>query len=312
MKFHTLPPLNSLVAFESAARHLSFTLAAQELCVTQGAVSRQVHLLEDYLGKSLFERTTRSMSLSPTGNLYYAVVRESLLQVAGATSEIRHWRGAQQVTIATSTAIAALWLLPRVGEFQRNNEDLDLRIIASDHVKDYTRLDCDLALYYCRTRPQGMHVTPLFTEEVFPVCSPDYLTRHPELQGIEHFTGCTLLRLDDPQSDWIGWSEWFQRLGHTMVEPRHRININSYSMLLQSAASGQGIALAWSNLVGNYLQTGALVRPVAATLNTDGQFCLLEPNNRPATRQGVKRFRSWLLEELPVSGEPDSTALPLA
>ena len=304
MKIHPLPPLNSLVAFESAARHLSFTLAAQELSVTQGAISRQVRLLEDYLGKALFERTTRSMHLSPTGTQYYEVVRESLLRLASATGEIRHWRGAQQVTVATSTAMASLWLLPKVSEFQRDNEDVDLRIIAYDHVKDYTRLDCDLALYYCRVAPKDMHVTPLFTEEVFPVCSPAYLAKHPELQQPEHFANCTLLWLEDPQRDWIGWSEWFQRLGRKMVEPRHRININSYSMLLQSAISGQGIALAWSNLVDNHLQTGTLVRPVAATLNTDGQFCLLEPSNSPSTRQSVKRFRAWLLGQLPVSNEP--------
>ena len=304
MKIHPLPPLNSLVAFESAARHLSFTLAAQELSVTQGAISRQVRLLEDYLGKSLFERTTRSMSLSPTGTQYYEVVREALLQLASSTGEIRHWRGAQQVTVATSTAMASLWLLPKVAEFQRDNEDVDLRIIAYDHVKDYARLDCDLALYYCRTLPKDMHVTPLFAEEVFPVCSPGYLAKHPDLQGIEDFARCTLLWLEDPQRDWIGWSEWFQRQGQKLVEPRHRININSYAMLLQSAISGQGIALAWSNLVDNHLQTGALVRPVADTLTTDGQFCLLEPNNRPNTRQSVRKFRSWLLGELPGFSEP--------
>lgn len=299
MKIHPLPPLNSLVAFESAARHLSFTLAAQELSVTQGAISRQVRLLEDYLGKSLFERTTRSMNLSPTGAQYYEVVRESLLQLASATGEIRHWRGAQQVTVATSTAMASLWLLPKVAEFQRDNEDVDLRIIAYDHVKDFTRLDCDLALYYCRTPPKDMHVTPLFNEEVFPVCSSAYLAKHPDLQGPEDFANCTLLWLEDPQRDWIGWSEWFQRQGHKMPEPRHRININSYSMLLQSAISGQGIALAWSNLVDNHLQTGALVRPVENTLTTDGKFYLLEPSSRTTNRHSVKKFRSWLLGEIP-------------
>jgi len=93
MKIHPLPPLNSLVAFEAAARHLSFTLAAHELNVTQGAISRQVRLLEDYLGKTLFERTTRSINLSPTGSQYYETVRDALTQVAQATGEIRHWRG---------------------------------------------------------------------------------------------------------------------------------------------------------------------------------------------------------------------------
>lgn len=299
MKIQPLPPLNSLVAFEAAARHLSFTLAAHELNVTQGAISRQVRLLEDYLGKTLFERTTRAINLSPTGSQYYDTVRSTLLQLAQATGEIRHWQGAQQVTVVTSTAMASLWLLPKVAEFQRDNEEIDLRIIAYDQVKDFSRLDCDLALYYCRTPPQDMQVTRLFAEEVFPVCSPGYLTKHPALSSPQQLADCTWLWLDDPQRDWIGWSEWLQRLGLKNIEPRRRININSYSMLIQSALSGQGIALAWSNLVDNHLQTGALVRPIDTVLRTDAQFCLLEPLRRGAMRQSVKCFRAWLLAQLP-------------
>lgn len=298
MKIQPLPPLNSLVVFEAAARHLSFTLAAKELNVTQGAISRQIRLLEDYLGKPLFERTTREIHLTATGSQYCETVRDALQQVAHATGEIRHWRGAQQVTVATSTAMASLWLLPRVAEFQRENEEIDLRIIAHDQVKDFSRLDCDLALYYCRTPPKDVQVTTLFSEEVFPVCSPAYLARHPDLRELPQLSGCTWLWLEDPQRDWIGWSEWLQRLGCKALEPRHRININSYSMLIQSALSGQGIALAWSNLVDNYLQTGALVRPVDAVLRTDAQFCLLEPGGRSSNRQSVQRFRNWLMSQV--------------
>lgn len=299
MKIDPMPPLNSLVAFEAAARHLSFTLAAQELNVTQGAISRQVRLLEDYLGKALFERTTRTIILSPTGSQYYEAVHESLMHLARATGKIRHWQGAQQVTVLTSTALASLWLLPKVAEFQRDNEEIDLRIIAHDHVKDFARLDCDLVLYYCRTPPKDIQVTPLFSEEVFPVCSPGYLARHPELRTPEQLSSCTWLWLEDPQRDWIGWPEWFERLGYKSLEPKHRININSYSMLIQSALTGQGIALAWSNLVDNHLQTGALVRPIETVLKTDAQFCLLEPQSRGMWRQSVKRFRAWLVEQLP-------------
>nr|WP_298164873.1 LysR substrate-binding domain-containing protein [uncultured Pseudomonas sp.] len=307
MKITPLPPLNSLVAFEAAARHLSFTLAASELNVTQGAISRQVRLLEDYLGKSLFERTTRAMSLTPTGSRYYDTAHEVLLQLAGATGEIRNWRGEQQVTVATSTAMASLWLLPKVAEFQRDHEEIDLRIIAHDHVKDYSRLDCDLALYYCRTAPKDMQVTPLFSEEVYPVCSPAYLAKHPELRGIEQLAGCTWLWLEDPHRDWIGWPEWFRRSGLAVLEPRNRIKINSYSMLIQSALNGQGVALAWNNLINDHLETGALVRPVKEVLATEAQFCLLEPLGRSTNRQSVRQFRNWLMTELPATGTESPT-----
>lgn len=298
MKIDPMPPLNSLVAFEAAARHLSFTLAAEELNVTQGAISRQVRLLEEYLGRPLFERTTRRIDLNPTGEQYFQSVHEALMQVARATGTIRHWKGAQQVTVYTSTALASLWLLPKVTEFQRANEEIELRIIASDNVTDLSRLDCDLAVFYCRTPPKGIQVTPLFPEEVFPVCSPDYLAKHPGLQTPAQLGACTWLWLDDPQNGWIGWPEWFRQLGCTPVEPRRRININSYSMLIQSAIAGQGVALAWSGLLGNHLENGALVRPIDAVLKTEAQFCMIEPD-RGVWRQSVKRFRSWLLQQLP-------------
>ncbi|WP_033047874.1 LysR substrate-binding domain-containing protein [Pseudomonas sp. GM33] len=295
MKIQPLPPLNSLIAFEAAARHLSFTFAAKELNVTQGAISRQVRLLEDYLGKTLFERTTRTINLTPTGAQYHETVRDCLQSLARSTGEIRQWRGDQQVTVATSTAMASLWLLPKVAEFQRQHEEIDLRIIAIDHVKDYAKLDCDLAMYYCSASPKGLDVTPLFSEEIFMVCSPSYLAKHPQLSSIEGLTSCTWLWLEDSQRDWIGWQEWFKRLERAPVAPKHRININSYSMLIQSAISGQGVALAWNNLVDEPLGTGALVRPNDLVLQTDAQFCLLEPLSTRGPRHSVKLFRDWLM-----------------
>lgn len=302
MKIDPIPPLNSLVAFEAAARHLSFTLAAQELNVTQGAISRQVRVLEEYLGTTLFERTTRTINLSTTGSQYYETVHELLMDLARATGKIRHWQGTQQVTVLTSTAMASLWLLPKVAEFQRENEEIDLRIIANDQVTDFSRIDCDLALFYCRTPPQGVDATPLFPEEVFPVCSPGYLAKYPELRTPADLHACTWLWLDDPQRGWVNWPEWFERVGYRFSEPRHRINTNNYSMLIQSALIGQGVALAWANLVDNHLETGALVRPIDTVLKTEAQFCLLEPQGRGGWRQSVKRFRAWLLAQAQVVG----------
>lgn len=302
MKIQPLPPLHSLLAFESAARHLSFTLAAKELNVTQGAVSRQVRLLEEYLGKALFIRTTRSMNLTPTGLQYFETVRDCMLRLAHSTGEIRQWRGDQQLTVATSTAMASLWLLPKVAEFQSRHEDIELRIIAHDQVRDFSRLDSDLALYYCSAPPKGMKVTPLFSEEIFLVCSPGYLAKHPQLRSIEGLSSCTWLWLEDSQRDWIGWHEWFRRLGNEPLTPKHRVNINSYSMVIQSAISGQGVALAWNKLVDEPLSTGALVRPNEMSLQTDAKFCLLEPPTERGQRQSVKLFRDWLMELPSVKG----------
>lgn len=303
MRIQPLPPLNSLVAFEASARNLSFTAAAKELNVTQGAVSRQIKLLEEYLGQSLFERNTREVSLSRVGAEYFETVGDVLKQLATATGEIRKWQGVRQITVMTSSAMAALWLLPKVADFQRLHEDIDLRIIAHDHAKDFSRLDCDLALYYCRTPPAGMIVTPLFREEVFPVCSPGYLAKYPHIQDLRQLDAATWLWLDDHQRDWIGWPQWFEYLGQPAAIPRRRVNINNYSMLIQSALSGQGIALAWSNLIADHLETGLLVKPTEHILRTQAMFCLLERPTAGARSALVQYFKEWVLGQVSFAHE---------
>lgn len=296
MKIHPLPPLTALVTFEVAARHLSFTEAAKELNVTQGAVSRQVRLIEEYLGERLFERNTRDVSLTAIGSRYYASISPSLQQIAKATGTVKQWRGAKTITVMTSSAMASLWLLPRVGEFQRTHEDIDLRIVASDLAMERLTLNCDAALYYCRTPPRGMKVTPLFSEEVFPVCAPAYLARNPHLCVFDCLHEATWLWLDRSQRDWIDWEDWFKLLGHAPRTPRQSVNINSYSMVLQSAITGQGLALGWSNLLSDHLETGVLVRPVDTVLRTEAQFCLMQPTNSPGNHALASEFCQWIMK----------------
>ncbi len=298
MKIKPLPPMNSLIVFEVAARHLSFTRAANELNVTQGAISRQIRQLEEYLGKELFVRANRNIYLTPTGLQYYQTVYSALLEVAKATGEIKKWQGEHQVTVATSNAMAALWLLPKVTAFQQQ-EGIDLRILATDNIFDLHKMDCDIALFYCRVPPVGMNVTTLFPEEVFPVCSPSYLEQFAENVTAEELFGRTLLYLDDSQKDWITWSEWFESVNYPEVKPKNRVNINNYPMLLQAAMNGQGVALAWGSLVDEYLDNGTLVRPVETVLRTQANFCMLEPSDRGVIPSSVKQFRTWLLDQLP-------------
>jgi len=299
MKIKPLPPMNSLIVFEAAARALSFTKAADELSVTQGAISRQIRQLEEYLGKELFVRANRNISLSPTGLQYYQTIYSALLDIAQATAEIKKWQGEHQITVATTNAMAALWLLPKVATFQQNNEGVDLRILTTENILDLQKMDFDLALFYCRIPPAGMKVTTLFPEEVFPVCSPDYLAQFSENSSPEEIFGKALLYLDDSQKDWITWTEWFNAVNYPVVKPKNRININNYPMLLQAAINGQGVALAWSSLVDVYLQNGSLVRPVETVLRTEANFSMLEPSDRGVIPSSVKHFRSWLLDQLP-------------
>jgi len=299
MKIKPLPPMNSLIVFEAAARHLSFTQAANELNVTQGAISRQIRQLEEYLGKELFIRANRNISLTPMGLQYYQTIYSALLNVAQATAEIKKWQGEHQITVATTNAMAALWLLPKVATFQQNNEGVDLRILTTENILDLQKMDFDLALFYCRKPPAGMKVTTLFPEEVFPVCSPNYLAQFKENSTPEEIFGKALLYLDDSQKDWITWAEWFQAVNYPVVKPKNRVNINNYPMLLQAAINGQGVALAWGSLIDDYLKNGSLIRPVETVLRTEANFSMLEPSDRGVIPSSVKHFRSWLLEQLP-------------
>ncbi|WP_139852427.1 LysR substrate-binding domain-containing protein [Acinetobacter pullicarnis] len=298
MKIKPLPPMNSLIVFEAAARHLSFTLAANELNVTQGAISRQIRQLEEYLGKELFVRANRNICLSATGLQYYQTIYSSLLEVAQATAEIKKWQGENQVTVATTNAMAALWLLPKVASFEQL-EGIDLRILTTDNIADLHRMDCDLALFYCRVKPENMHTTTLFPEEVFPVCSPGYLEQFKGEMTLENIFGKTLLYLDESQRDWMTWAEWIKSVNYPILTPKNRVNINNYPLLLQAAANGQGVALAWGSLVDEYLKSGQLVRPVDTVLRTKANFCMLEPCDRGVIPSSVKQFRHWLLEQLP-------------
>lgn len=299
MKISPLPPLNSLVAFEASARHLSFTLAANELNVTQGAISRQIRQLEEYLGKALFTRASRSIHLTSAGLQYYQSISRSLLDIADITGEVKKWQGDKKVTVATTNAMASLWLLPKVAEFQNQYDDIDLRILASDNVVDLNRLECDLALFFCRTPPANMKVTTLFCEEVFPVCSPGYLEKIGNPNDPKDIFNKTILFLDETQMGWVNWGEWFAGVGLEQITPKSRININNYPMLLQASINGQGIALAWGSLADEYLQSGALVRPTEHVLATESKFSLLEPDNGGRIPASVKYFREWLLTQLP-------------
>ncbi len=297
MKISPLPPLKSLVAFEAAARHLSFTAAGVELNVTQGAVSRQIRQLEKYLGKALFTRENPNIHLTPTGVQYYQAIKSSLDGVASATGEIIQWQGGRQLTVATTYAMASLWLLPRISRFKKQHEDLDIRILASDAHQDFKYPEFDVGLFYTRSFPSNIKVTPLFDEEVFPVCSPDYLGNCGDLVKTEELANSTLLYLDNLPDEWINWPEWFRRVGARPSEPKTRLNINNYPMLIQAAIGGQGIALAWRHLVDDYLESGELVRPIVTVLKTEAKFCLLEAGERRQAKN-VALFRDWVLEEL--------------
>lgn len=295
MSIKPLPPLNSLVAFEASARTLSFTRAAALLCVTQGAVSRQVRQLEGYLGVSLFERDKRPLCLTAVGEAYFQQVQSALRSIAQSTQTVLNRNETEEVTVITSNAMASLWLLPRYRDFQSRYPEVRLRILAIDSLSRVRPNDGDVVLFFCREAPESMRATPLFNERVFPVCSPAYLEANPWLSDPRRLHRGRLLVLD-VEEDWVNWPEWFSEFDLPGIdEHTESMYMNSYPLVMQAALNGQGVALAWENLVEDYLDSGLLVAPVDTVLSTSHRYYLLEPSQALWEKPGVACFRRWLL-----------------
>lgn len=301
MRLHPLPPFKALLSFEATARLASFTRAADELHVTQGAISRQIALLEDYLSTTLLDRTTRSVRLTATGEEYLLAVQKALQPLVQTTAEITHWKGKQQITIATSTALASMWLIPRISDFNSQYPDIELRIVALDNPLENQLHDYDLAIYYLKSPPIQGKSTPLHSDKVVPVCSPNYLEQFGPINTIEDLKDHTWLTLDESLTHWISWDDWFIKQGLPTLKPKRRININHYSMVIQAALSGQGIALGWKSLIDSYLHTKSLVPVVNQILHTNYKFYIIEQDDELVRHKNIQPLRDWLVGQIDYS-----------
>ena len=287
-----LPPLKSLVYFEAAARLQSFTRASAELNVTQGAVSRQIRQLESFLGRRLFARKKRQIFLTDDGHNYYVSIAHLLRQIGEVTNNLVNPSQPDQVTLVTSSALASMYLLPKIPAFRQIHDDIQIRIVARDDLSKLDDADHDIALYYCRKPPQNRDCIVLFYEHVFPVCSPDYFSTHRAQFDTTDGLDTNLIWLESDE-DWINWPEWLRAMDIEIETFHNRLVVNHYPMVVQAALAGQGIALAWSNLVDAELERGALIRPLKESLRTEAGFYLMLPGERGATQQ-TRIFRDWL------------------
>src|SRR5262249_38751943 len=257
-----LPALNALRSFEAAARHESFTRAAEEVCVTQGAVSHQVQALEQELGIKLFNRERQRLVITDSGREYLAVVRDALDRIALGTERLLQRQSSGALTISTSPDFAAKWLVHRLGRFAEAHPDIDLRVSATMHHVDFAREDVDLAVRHGDGRWAGLHVERLCSEQLFPVCSPKLLDGRRRLRAPADIAKFPLLHLDARHD----WSTWLEVAGVDSPYMAHGPIMNRASMLIDAAIDGQGIALARSALAAWDLLNGRLVRPFTEAL----------------------------------------------
>ena len=257
-----LPSLNALKAFEAAARHESFTRAAAELNVTQGAVSHQVKALEAELGLKLFNRQPQRLVISEVGRDYLVVVRDAFDRIAAGTDHLLQRQNAGVLTVSTSPNFASKWLVHRLGRFAELHPTIDLRVSATLHHVDFAREDVDVAVRHGEGTAPGLHITRLYTEELVPVCSPGLLRgRHP-LRKPADLVHHTLLHLDHRQD----WSKWLDAAGVTGADLSRGPVLNQASMCIDAAVDGQGVALARTGLAAWDLIAGRLVRPFSLAL----------------------------------------------
>lgn len=287
-----LPSLNGLKAFEAAARHESFTRAAAELCVTQGAVSHQVKALEAELGVKLFTRERQRLVITEAGRTYLEVVRDALDRIAAGTERLQQRERAGVLTISTSPNFAAKWLVHRLGRFAEAHPNIELRVSAALHHVDFAREDIDLAIRHGEGASPGLHSTKLCSEELFPVCSPRLLAGRKAIKAPGDLARCTLLHVDDRKD----WSRWLEAAGVTNADPAKGPVLNQASMAIDAAIESQGVAIARTALVAWDLIAGRLVRPFELRLPASFAYWIVCPK---ATAQlpKVVAIREWLLAE---------------
>jgi LysR family transcriptional regulator, glycine cleavage system transcriptional activator len=286
-----LPPLNALKAFEAAARSESFTLAAEELSVTQGAVSHQVKALEATLGLKLFNRERQRLVITEAGRDYLAVVRDAFDRIAFGTERLVQRQTSGVLTVSTSPDFAAKWLVHRLGRFSEAHSDIDLRVSATMHHVDFAREDVDLAVRHGDGHWDGLDVVRLCSEQLFPVCSSKFVSGRNRITKAADFLKFPLLHLDD----WKTWSRWFDAAG--VPDPVLQGPVmNRASMLIDAAVDGQGIALARTALAAWDLINGRLVRPIQVSLRMSNTYWIVCPKATSMLPK-IKLFRQWLLAE---------------
>jgi DNA-binding transcriptional LysR family regulator len=295
MRIAPLPPLQCLIAFESAMRHASFTKAAAELHLTQSAISRQIAQLEDFLGRSLFVREHRSLRLTIAGERYAKHVQWLLTHCSEATLDVMKRYGDQELTVACSSGVAVLWLTPRLGAFRAAYPNVHVRMIVRDGLASLSPAEFDVGLYYIRQRAEP-HFTArrIFDEEVYPVCSPGYLGGR-QLEPAD-LAQETLLMQEDGQRQWMSWPEWFRLNDIQMPDSPKSVVVNHYPQLVQMAILGEGVVLGWRHMIDACLTEGLLVRATRASASHGGGYYVVSPNDRSQNQAG-RLFTSWLFEQ---------------
>ena len=297
--------LGNLRAFEAVARRLSFSEAAEELFVTQSAVSRQIKGLEDELGAALFVRGTRHVELTQSGQVLLRSVQSGLGQIDASVRQIRQTRSRKRVSVTTFASFGSLWLLPRIEAFQRLHPDIDIRVSATDSIADLDDPELDLSLRYCSPAQAPEGAVRLFSEVLTPVVSRSLAERigrreAPALATAADLAHHTLAEEDDTKdsTEYVSWRRWLTLHGQPGLQPKRWLYLNFTYQQVQAALAGHGVALARVGLVFEALQRGELIEPfgVEGRMSSPYLYWLIVTSQSHA-RPEVRQFADWVLEQ---------------
>lgn len=304
-----MPSLRAVKSFVAAARYQNFTRAAEALCVTQAAISRQVRELESYLGTPLFKRVGRSVELTTAGSIFFDAAQLSFINIAQAAERIRkdHRTTARPtLTLCCSPAFSALWMSHRLPGFFSDNPDIDLNLVMT---QNFLSLEPgvlpDIFITKMSRVRDGYVSLPLFHDVIYPVCTPGYLEAHPEIRTLEGLRDGVLLNLSpygrSQVAEHVDWGVWLAihnlDIADRARDSRHYFNANDYNMLIQMVLNDQGVALGWDHLVGPLIERGRLVRPVEEEVVLEETRHYLAYREDKADDEALRRFLEWFLRE---------------
>ena len=294
-----LPSLDFLKGFEASGRHLSFTRAAQELFVTQSALSRQVQALEEALGIPLFLRRHRALALTPAGAAFHRDVTAALRALVSAAESARGVHRTPGLTLSTTVSFASLWVIPRLPSFRARHPDAEVYVSADDRLIDLGRGDVDVAVRYVPDARAPEGGVRLFGERMLPVVAPSLLRRRGmPLARPSDLERHVLLHLDDPEgrTPWLEWSVWLAANGHPGMKAAGSLRFKLYDQVIQATVGGQGVALGRVPLIAEHLRDGRLVALFPKRYDSArGYYAVIAPH--AAERAAAAAFVEWLRDE---------------
>lgn len=287
--------LDLVRGFVAVGRRMSITLAAQDLCLTQSAVSRQINSLEEHLGVKLLVRSHRAISFTQEGALLFRSADSALLNLQDVLGKIRTDGAHRPVMLSASIGLTGLWLLPRLSRFQKCYPGIDLRISANNRVVDLRHEGIDLAIRYT-TRPLAPEgAIHLFGESIAPVASPSLGIK--ALRSAQALSKVPLLEFDDPARPWLQWKDWFEKMGCNQSKQQGMIHFNQYDQLIQAALEGQGIALGRLELIQQVIDAGRLIILPQPRVHAEAShgYWLIRALDSP--RDDVSKVEAWIKQE---------------